>query len=81
MHTAVLNSPAPVLARHDSLEQTILDHLKKEVAVGLDTLIRMLPDYSWNQIFHAVDRLARAERIVLRRHGYDDTLFSTTYAA
>jgi hypothetical protein len=39
----------------------------------------MLPEYSWNQIFHAVDQLARAGSIVLRRHRYDYTLFSTAY--
>jgi len=41
----------------------------------------MLPQYTWNQIFHAVDQLARFGKIVLRRHQFEYTLFSINYAA
>lgn len=64
-----------------TLDQTILDKLEEETVVGLDELVEMLPQYTWNQIFQAVDQLARFGKIVLRRHRYDYTVFSTSYAA
>ncbi|HEU4500534.1 MAG TPA: hypothetical protein VFR82_02700 [Nitrospira sp.] len=79
--TTVLLDQKPIAPRVHTLEQTILDRLEEESVVGLDELIEMLPQYSWNQIFHAVDQLARFGKIVLRRHRYDYTLFSTSYAA
>ena len=71
----------PIALPSHTLEQTILDRLEEETVLGLDELIEMLPQYSWNQIFHAVDQLARLGQIVLRRHRYDYTLFSKSYAA
>lgn len=65
----------------ESLKKRIVDRLEEEAVIGLDALIRMLPEYSWNQVFDAVDQLARNGSIVLRRHGYDYTLFSTAYPA
>jgi len=65
--------------RSEGLNAHILDRLEEEAVIGLDALIRMLPDYTWNQIFHAIDQLARDGRIVLRRHRYDYTLFSTAF--
>ncbi len=77
----VLDTPTPVELSLAGLEARILQHLSEESVIGLDALVDMLPEYSWNQIFHAVDQLARLGRITLRRHRYDYTLFSATYAA
>ena len=63
------------------IEEAILDHLHQEDVLGLDALVALLPQVGWNQIFHAVDRLARTGKIVLRRHGFDYTLFSTRYVS
>ena len=79
MTTLLLDQP--IALRAPTLEQTILDRLEEETAVGLDELVEMLPQYTWNHIFHAVDQLARFGKIVLRRHRYDYTVFSTSYAA
>lgn len=65
----------------DTLEQAILRHLDEQAVIGLDTLIILLPEYGWNQVFHVVDRLARSGRLTLRRHRSEYTLFSTHYAA
>lgn len=65
----------------DPLEQTILGHLDEQTVIGFETLLVLLPDYSWNQVFNAVDRLARGGRLTLRRYRSDYTLFSTHYAA
>jgi hypothetical protein len=79
--TALLLDQTPMALRAATLEQTILDRLEEETVIGLDELVEMLPQYTWNQIFHAVDQLARFGNIVLRRHRYDYTVFSTSYAA
>ena len=74
-----LETPLPVLLSREKLKAEILKRLHEEAVIGLDALIQTFPDYSWNQVFHAVDQLARAGKIVLRRHRYDYTLFSTAY--
>jgi hypothetical protein len=79
--TTLILDQRPGSLRTNTLEQTILARLEEETVVSLDKFIEMLPQYTWNQIFHAVDRLSRLGRIVLRRHRYDYTLFSSNYAA
>ena len=74
-----LEAPLAVHQTADALTAQILEQLDEEAVIGLDALIQMLPSYSWNQIFAAVDRLARTGRIVLRRHEYNYTLFSVAY--
>ncbi len=65
----------------DALTETILDHLNEQTVISLDTLICLMPQYTWNQIFHSVDQLARCNKIVLRRHRFEYTLFSTNFVA
>ncbi len=72
--------PSPYVAVNP-LEDMILDHLDEQGIIGLDTLVALLPEYSWSQVFHAIDRLARRGRITLRRHRSEYTLFGTHYAA
>ncbi len=69
--------------RHDTdaLTATILDHLNEQTVISLDTLIFLMPQYTWNQIFHCVDQLARCNKIVLRRHRFAYTLFSNHFVA
>lgn len=78
---AVLNAPTSHHSSGKTLEDMILSHLDEQTVVGLDTLILLMPEYSWSQIFHAIDRLARGGKITLRRHRSEYTLFSTHYAA
>lgn len=65
----------------DRVETDILAHINDHTAISLDALVTLLPQYSWSQIFHAVDRLARGGRIVLRKHKFDYTLFSYHYSS
>lgn len=65
----------------DALTATILDHLNEQTVISLDTLICLMPQYTWNQIFHRVDQLARCSKIVLRRHRFEYMLFSTHFVA
>ncbi|MBU6432707.1 MAG: hypothetical protein KJS98_05260, partial [Nitrospirae bacterium] len=65
----------------DVLTETILDHLDEQTVISLDTLVCLMPQYTWNQIFHRVDQLARCNKIVLRRHRFEYTLFSINFVA
>jgi hypothetical protein len=81
MSNALLNTPSPADLSADNVEHEILVQIEEQDVVSLDALIALLPQYSWSQIFHTVDSLARCGKIVLRRHHFDYTLFSTHYAA
>lgn len=65
----------------DALMATILDHLNEQTVISLDTLVCLMPQYTWNQIFHRVDQLARCNRLVLRRHRFEYMLFSCHFLA
>lgn len=74
----------PVRREHplsDTLTAAILAHLNEQTVISLDTLICLMPQYTWNQIFHTVDHLTRCNKIVLRRHRFEYTLFSTNFLA
>ncbi len=68
-------------SERDRLAQDILERIEEQEVISLDGLVLLLPQYTWNQIFHAVDQLAREGWIVLRRHGFDYALFSADFAA
>ena len=65
----------------DPLAALILEHLNEQTVISLDTLISLMPQYTWNQIFHRVDQLARSNKVVLRRHRFSYTLFSADFVA
>lgn len=74
----------PLLREHpdtDALTATILDHLNEQTVISLDSLVCLMPHYTWNQIFHCVDQLARCNKVVLRRHRFEYMLFSTNFVA
>ena len=74
----------PLLCEHsktDVLTATILDHLNEQTVISLDTLICLMPQYTWNQIFRTVDQLARCNKVVLRRHRFEYMLFSNHFVA
>ena len=41
----------------DALTASILDHLNDQTVISLDTLVCLMPQYTWNQILHRVDQL------------------------
>ncbi len=79
-HT-LLDEPIAVQFSADRLEDAILRHIDEQAVIGLDALAILLPEYSWSQVFHAIDRMARRGGITLRRHRSEYTLFSVHYAA
>ena len=80
-HTALIDQPIHPEAIGSTTEDDLLALIDEQAVVGLDTLMTLLPQYSWSQVFHAVDRLARRGSVTLRRHRSEYTLFSSHYAA
>lgn len=78
---AVMEQPIHAGTSTDILDEDIVRHLDEEEVVSLDALVVLMPQYSWNQIFSAVDRLARRGTIVLRRHRFSYTLFSQRFVS
>ena len=79
--SSLLESAPDVHPSIDALAATILDHLNEQTVISLDSLIWLMPQYTWNQIFHSVDQLARCNKVVLRRYRFNYTLFSTNFLA
>ena len=65
----------------DVLTATILDHLNEQTVISFDSLVCLMPQYTWNQTFHCVDQLARCNKIVLRRHRFEYMLFSSHFVS
>jgi hypothetical protein len=75
MPTIVHDVPS-FTSESDALEHDIIVHVEDQLIVTLDALIDQMPQYSWSQIFQAVDTLARCGKVILRRKEFGYTLFS-----
>ncbi|MFO0708030.1 MAG: hypothetical protein U0412_14385 [Nitrospira sp.] len=78
--TALTEQPAYLEDSLSAIEADILDQVEEQTVIDLDALVAFLPQYSWSQVFHAVDRLARRGGVTLRRYRSDYSLFSNQYA-
>ena len=58
-------------AHDSSVDSVICYEVTRLGSCTLDELAQRLPDYSWGQVFSAVDRLSRTTR-----SGYDLTVYS-----
>jgi hypothetical protein len=88
MPVSALREPGPAVhllererSASDALMVAILEHLNDQTVISLDTLVCLMPQYTWNQIFHCVDQLARCNKVALRRHRFEYMLFSPHFAA
>ena len=61
-------SPAKAVA---SPEAVIMNRLAQSTALTLDDLVAQVPQLTWNQVFQAVDDLARSGAIVVRRNRFE----------
>jgi hypothetical protein len=52
------------------LEKEIVEKLQKGGPCCLDDVVTDLPNFSWGEIFIAVDRMSREGRVLLRQSGY-----------
>ena len=69
MHANRPKQPSPI-------ESVIFEELHRTGACTFEELVRTLPDYSWSQVFLAVDRLSRDGLLQLKRQGRFDYLIS-----
>ncbi len=82
--TSILESTQVVLdgsTDTETLRAAIRYHLNEQTVISLDSLICLMPQYTWNQIFQGVDQLARSNELVLRRHRFEYLIFSSHFAA
>ena len=67
-----MSGEEPFVAQSEDVESAILETLKRRGPCSLEELYQALSDYSWNQVFAAVDRLSRNGRLLLCRPGRFD---------
>ena len=51
-------------------EDLVLQTLQINEALSLEQITERVPDLSWNDLFHAVDRLSRRGDLILQRRGF-----------
>jgi hypothetical protein len=51
-------------------DEAVLNMLRRYEVLTMDDLIICQPDFSWAQLFDAIDRLSRKNLIALRRIGF-----------
>lgn len=56
--------------RHSDTEQAVLKMLQQHTVMMLDEgLMTGQPDFTWSEVFLAIDRLSRKQEIALSRRG------------
>jgi hypothetical protein len=50
-----------------SAEEAVIDMLRRTGPCCLDTLAIQLPNFTWGEVFAAVDRMSRDGRLLIRR--------------
>lgn len=55
-----------IMDRSHQLESAIYRHVSRVSECTFEELVGWLPQYSWNEVFGAVDRLSRKGRLTLR---------------
>ena len=59
-----------MVARHSDTEQAVLKMLQQHNVMMLDeVLMTGQPDFTWSEVFLAIDRLSRKQEIALSRRG------------
>ncbi len=52
------------------IEEAIVEKLRRSGPCCLDDVVTYLPNFSWGEVFLAVDRMSRDGRVLLRQLGY-----------
>ena len=52
------------------IEEAIVETLRRSGPCCLDDIVAYLPNFSWGEVFVAVDRMSRDGRLSLRQLGY-----------
>ena len=62
-----------------SAEEIVIDMLQRTGPCDLDNLALQLPNFSWGEVFAAVDRMSRDGRLVIRRQWLLRRLGNSSY--
>lgn len=62
---------------NEDADEAVLNMLQRYEVLMMEDLITGRPDFSWAQLFLAVDRLSRTNVIALRRIGLSYQILST----
>lgn len=65
---------------NEDVDEAVLDLLQRGEGLMMDDLIAERPDFSWAQLFLAVDRLSRRNLIVLHQVGLNYQIFRMNQA-
>jgi hypothetical protein len=52
------------------IEEAIVEKLREGSPCCFDDVVKDLPDFSWEEVFIAVDRMSRDGRVFLRQLGF-----------
>jgi hypothetical protein len=52
------------------IEEAIVGKLRDSGPCCLDDVVTYLPNFSWGEVFSAVDRMSRNGRLLLHQYGY-----------
>ena len=53
-----------------AVEEAVIEMVQKTSTCSLDDVVTYLPNFSWSEVFSAVDRMSRDGRLLLRQTGY-----------
>ena len=53
-----------------SIEEAIVEKLRESSPCCLENVVTSLANFSWGEVFSAVDRMSRDGRVLLRQLGY-----------
>jgi DNA-binding transcriptional regulator PaaX len=70
-----------MIADRPEVEAVILTVLERQGPIPFEELVQLLPAFTWNQVFAAVDRLSREGNLTLRRPNRATYLLSRGCAA
>ena len=59
-----------MMAINTSVEEVVIELLRKTSPCFLDDLVTYLPNLSWGEVFAAVDRMSRDGRLSIRQFGF-----------
>lgn len=75
-------SDSPSHSLPSSTQDALVLHvLRTGESLTIEQVINLLPELTWNEVFHAVDRLSRQRLVILRRHGFTYELAPARMAA
>jgi len=57
------------MASRNQISYRVMNAILHEPGCDMDDLLARCPDLTWNQVFHELDRLSRAGRVVLKQTG------------